>query len=429
MLLRGLLKEEKTLQRLVDGLADYGTKPVMLKMVRDGSLQNTYREMADRVFGLCGGLMARGVSRGERIGILSEPRFEAVAATLAVLRVGAVVVPVDVQFPDQSLSTVLEDSGITILFTTAARRGRLQRVAPKVELILLDKEPSERAESGGEGRGTDQALASWLDLISQDAQRLPSLQPNDYAALFYTSGTTGPPKGVPLSHAYLAFQLETIGKENLISEKDRVLLPLPLHHVYPFVIGIFVPLFLGASIVLPSSLTGPEIIRALQKGRVTAIIGVPRLYHALLTGIKAKAGSAGAGGKHLFSALLAISKAIRRGLGLRLGKGLFGQLHNKIGGDLRIVASGGSMLDPKTAWELEAMGWQVAMGYGLTETSPLLTLNPPGKARIGSVGRPVDGVDLRIDPSALSGMKQEEGQDFREQIADALRERVAGLCR
>jgi long-chain acyl-CoA synthetase len=117
------------------------------------------------------------------------------------------------------------------------------------------------------------------------AEPANKVAPEDRAAIFYTSGTTGQPKGVPLTHGNLAFQLNARLAADLTQAEDRVLLPLPLHHVYPFTIGLLTPLAFGLPIVLPYTLTGPQLVRALRDADVTTIIGVPRLYQALLTGI------------------------------------------------------------------------------------------------------------------------------------------------
>jgi long-chain acyl-CoA synthetase len=130
------------------------------------------------------------------------------------------------------------------------------------------------------------------------------------------------------------------------------------------------------------------------------LIGVPRLYRALAAGVRARAEGAGRLAAALFRAGAALSTWLRRRLGLRLGKLLLRPLHRQLGPRLRVLVSGGAALDPDLAWELEGLGWQIATGYGLTETAPMLTLDRPGKARIGSVGRPLPGVEIRIDPSA-----------------------------
>src|SRR5439155_3268516 len=175
-----------------------------------------------------------------------------------------------------------------------------------------------------------------------------------------------------------------------------------LHHVYPFVIGMLAALTFGLPIILPHSLTGPQMIRALHEGQATVMLGVPRLYRALRAAVAARSQAGGRLAAMLFRAGAALCTWLRRRLGLRLGKLLLRPLHRQFGPRLRVLVSGGAALDPDLAWGLEGLGWQVASGYGLTETAPILTLDPPGQARIGSVGRPLPGVDIRIAPSSRS---------------------------
>ena len=140
------------------------------------------------------------------------------------------------------------------MFTTADQAGRLQNVDTGVALrtILLDVGEDDRW--------------SWRCLLTDEGVDMAPAGPGDVAALFYTSGTTGAAKGVPLSHANLVFQIDALLGADLVSEDDRVLLPLPLHHVYPFVMGMLA-LAAGLPIVLPQSLTGPQLVRAMRKER------------------------------------------------------------------------------------------------------------------------------------------------------------------
>jgi long-chain acyl-CoA synthetase len=249
---------------------------------------------------------------------------------------------------------------------------------------------------------------SWRRLLTDRDAELPRSEPDDPVALFYTSGTTGTTKGVPVSHTNLAFQLDTLLEAHLVSEEDRILLPLPLHHVYPFVMGMLTPLTIGLAIVIPQSLTGPQLVRALNEGEVSVAVGVPQLYEALYSGIEERARSGGRIAATLFEAGVGLSAWLRRWLGLRIGRMAMRPLHKRFGPRLQVLASGGSALDPDLAWKLEGLGWQIAIGYGLTETSPLLTLNPPGGSKLGSVGRPVPGVELCIDPTAVPEEKSSQ---------------------
>jgi long-chain acyl-CoA synthetase len=145
-------------------------------------------------------------------------------------------------------------------------------------------------------------------------------------------------------------------------------------------------------------LTGPQILRALQAGQVTGIVGVPRFYEALQAAIETRVRQRGRIAAALYHGALASSVALRRRLGWHLGRWAFAPVHKQVAPHLRIVASGGAALDPALAWKLEGLGWQVASGYGLTETSPILTFNPPDGGRLDTAGKPLPGVEIRIAP-------------------------------
>jgi long-chain acyl-CoA synthetase len=142
-------------------------------------------------------------------------------------------------------------------------------------------------------------------------------------------------------------------------------------------------------------------VRALREGEATLIVGVPRLYDALYSGIEARVGSGGRFAAILFEYGVELCVGLRRLTGLDVGRLALRPLRKRFGPRLRVLASGGAALDPDLAAKLEGLGWRVAVGYGLTETAPLLTLNPPDGNKLGSVGRPVPGVEIGIDPSAL----------------------------
>jgi long-chain acyl-CoA synthetase len=384
-----MIESLPTIQALTSRLAENDDRAALVIMTAEGHHTWSYARLADTVYRLAAGLSRRGIGPGDRVGMLAENRPEWIAACLAVLHTGATVMPVDVQLGAETLGHILEDSAARLLFTTgeqAERLSRLQKVALP-GLVLFD--------AAAEGENSYQSL-----LANDVFAASPPRQAEDPATLFYTSGTTGPPKGVPLTHGNLAFQVNTVRDAHLLTSGDRVLLPLPFHHVYPFVIGLLVPLGLGLPIILPRGLTGPQILRAIREGEATAVIGVPRLYQALYTGIQTQAAGKGRLAGSLFALSAGASTWVRRRWGVGLGKFLLAPLHRRFGPSLRLLASGGSALDPELAWKLEGLGWEVAIGYGLTETAPLLTINPPGAGRLKSVGKPVPGVELRVDPSA-----------------------------
>jgi long-chain acyl-CoA synthetase len=144
------------------------------------------------------------------------------------------------------------------------------------------------------------------------------------------------------------------------------------------------------------ALTGPEILRALQQGQVTALLGVPRFYEALVAAIAAQVRQRGRVVAALFHGALTLSILVQRRFSLRLGHWLFAPLRRRFAPHVRVVASAGAALSPTLAWQLEGLGWPVGSGYGLAETSPILTFYPPGSARHDTAGKPLAGVELRI---------------------------------
>ena len=396
-----------TLTSVIDGLAKCDAKPALIALREDGVLTWSYAELADCVLRLARGLAGR-VGRGETVAIFAADRPEWIAACLAAMRAGAAVLPLDVQLAEDVLGHVLADSGARLVFTTADKVERLSRAdtTGRILPVLLDADEHDarswRRLFADDVQG--RAIAKGSTSVAGDRmpgattpRELPQAAPDDSAALFYTSGTTGRPKGVPLTHANLAFQINTILAAGLVTAQDRVALPLPLHHVYPFVLGLLTPLALGLPLVIPQSLTGPQIVRALREGNATVMIGVPRLYSAMYDGILTRVQGHGRLAAALFGAMLALSTGLRRRFGLHLGQHLFRRLHQQLAPGLRLLACGGATLDTELAWRLEGLGWRLAVGYGLTETAPLLTLNLPPSPKLDSVGRPVPGVEIKIN--------------------------------
>src|SRR5215208_4715942 len=342
------MSELRTLWSLVDGLPERGGRPVVLALHKEGIERWSYAGLADHARWLAHGLTENGIRPGDHVALFAVNRPGWVVACLGVIEAGAVIVPLDAQLGDEMLRHALNDSGVKLLFTTSEEVDRIGDLGIEAvpEPVLFDVEEEDERD--------------WRRLFSDRDAELPlaSLVPDDRAALFYTSGTTGTAKGVPLSHGNLAFQIDTLLAADLVTEDDRILLPLPLHHVYPFVIGMLTPLAAGLPIIIPQSLAGPQIVRALREGEASLIVGVPQLYDALYSSIAQRSKSGSRIFAALFDAAVSISTWLRRWVGLRIGKLLMRPLHKQFGPKLRVLASGGAALDPDLAWKLEGLGWQ-----------------------------------------------------------------------
>ncbi|MBH0198917.1 MAG: AMP-binding protein [Nitrospira sp.] len=386
-----------TLQALARNLSVHGDQPAILAFHRHTVDTWSYASLSNAVSGLASGLIENGLSTREPVAIYSPNRAEWIIACLALLHAGAVPVPIDSQSAGEDLVHVIEDSGTRRIFT-------VRPLADRLAALGFDRDRTILLLDAGE---TDPQ--SWQRLSSRHTRDGFPAKPEDQALLFYTSGASGRPKGVPLTHGNLVSNLQALLDVLVYRSDERLLLPLPLHHVYPFMVGLLAPCMLGLPVILPHSLTGPQMLRALREGNVT---GVPRIYSALYEAIEQRVRQKGRVASATFHSLLALSTVFNRTFGIGLGRRLFSPLRHHVGPQLRTLVSGGSALPSDLAWNLAGLGWQVAGGFGLTETSPILTLTVPGSRVIDTAGRALPGVRLRIadsDPETGYGEIQAEG--------------------
>ncbi|HYE34359.1 AMP-binding protein [Methylocaldum sp.] len=384
----------ETLQQFIRQLAGYGGKPAIVAFLKGRTETWSFGKLARSAHRLGIGLSEAELRPGDLVGLFAPNSPEWVMACLAVIEAGMVPVLIDAQMGEEDLRHVLADSEIRWLFTTQRQLARLERIDPQRDLhpILLDGKPDDAHH--------------WQRYGSDAEKTFATVAPEDTSVLFYTSGTTGPPKGVPLSHRNLASNIEAQLDLHLIGEEDRFLVPLPLHHVYAFTVGMVTPFAAGVPIIFPLSLTGPELLRALKEGKATFLVGVPGMYEALFGAIEAQVRQHGRLADRLFHLGLDLATALRRHSEVGIGRRLFAPLHRQFGPELRMMLSGGAMLAPDLAFKLVGLGFDVATGYGLTETSPLLSFNLPDRGRLDTAGTPLPGVEVRIaepEPPAEQG--------------------------
>ena len=234
---------------------------------------------------------------------------------------------------------------------------------------------------------------------------------DDLAELVYTSGTTGDPKGVMTSHYNLVSNMLAVVKKINVNKKDCLLSVLPLSHLFEQTAGMLTPLSVGARIVYLATIKPSAIFKALKNEPITIFICVPRLLQGFKKGIQDKF-SVGAK-KYIYAGLSFISKFAKEGA----KKKVWFLIHSKFNRHFRFFVSGGSYLDPDTEKFWEEIGFKIVQGYGLSECSPILTVNQENSRRISSIGRPLDNVELKINqdkelmargPNVFSGYYQNE---------------------
>ena len=373
---------------LLSGLAQRGRHPAVIAFGVNGSEAWDSATIADNARRLARGLRDAGIVRGCRVALWAPNSPVWIIAGLAVLAAGGVVVPIDELADPEQLDAALLSSAARVIFTTARHLEACGEALCTLRVILVDAD---------EGNG--RLATGWLSLLGGQTEDLPIPGPDEPALLSWTSGTTGSPKAFLLTHRNLATNVEALQKLNIVSPRDRALLPLPLHHAYPFIVGMLTTLTIGTAIVLPGGTTGPLLVSALREAEVTTVIGVPRLYDAIWAALETRVATRGRGVRLLWRVLLRSASLLQRSTGLRPGRLLFASVRREIARHLRLLVSGGSRLETETENRLETLGWTVLSGYGLAETASLFTGNRPGARRPGSVGRPLADGEVRIaDP-------------------------------
>lgn len=317
-------------------------------------------------------LIKTGIKSGDRVALISENRPEWALSYLAIVGLGAIAVPLDAFLNPEELQPLLKDSD--------------------TKAIILSKKYIDYIKKAKlEGRSL--FMEEFENFPTPTSTLTGEVKLDDIASIVYTSGTTGAPKGVMLSHnnimsnvVSVASLFDTVPKENLLSI-------LPLHHTFETTVGFLAPFYKGSGITFAESLKSNKIIANMQETGVTAMCGVPLLYQLLYNGIVREVEEKNL--TKLFSILFLISKSFRNVLDVNLGKFLFASVHKKFGGKIRFFVSGGAALDPDIARNFEIMGFTMLQGYGLTESSPVLACCTLEKNKIGSVGQPIPGIEIR----------------------------------
>ncbi|HEX4324342.1 MAG TPA: long-chain fatty acid--CoA ligase [Gaiellaceae bacterium] len=376
-----------------DAVRDAPDEPAYLEETADGWRPVSWQEAAERVDELARGLLARGVRHGDRVAVLSRTRLEWILLDWAVMSIGAVVVGLYPTSTAKECEYILGHCGAVLAFTEDDEQTRklvsIRGALPSLrEIIPFD----------------------WLEKLEADGRLARHLQPepvaeDDLATLIYTSGTTGPPKGCMLTHRNLVTAAIRV-VEGMNTPSDVVLLFLPLAHSYGR-LAHQAASHRGATVALVADVA--RVPEALREVRPTVLPSVPRVYE------KVHANTLGeierAGGSRRRIGLWALGVGARtsraRRQGARVGgllalqeriadRLVFAKVRERLGGRLRVGVSGAAPLSTEVMEFFHALGVPVVEGYGLTETASSATVNEPGDFRIGTVGRPVEGAEVRL---------------------------------
>ncbi|MEK6301114.1 MAG: long-chain fatty acid--CoA ligase [Acidobacteriota bacterium] len=406
--------EPQTLNELFNGAVDRYRDSEFLRFKRDGEWKSlAYGEVARRVRELALGLYSVGLRSGERVAIWSENRPEWNIADLASLAIGAVDVPIYATQTVSQVEYILADSGARGIFVSSAFLGEALAIkarVPSVEFVFVfdDVEPAGQDDSvisGGDLVGKGRALFGEQPSLYESLWR--GAKPEDLATLLYTSGTTGDPKGVMLTHKNLAANaLNTFRWMSLEGKRDLALSYLPSSHVFER--GAFY-LYAHAGTVVAYAESIDTVAKNLLEVQPTVMTSVPRMFEKIYAKITERGLAAGFPKKQIFLWSLDVGREWAAKKNRGDGPGVWLNLKHKIadalvfkrwrevmGGRIRVFISGGAALAPEIGYLFSAAGLEILQGYGLTETSPSISCNTEARNRIGSVGPVMDGVSVRM---------------------------------
>ena len=389
---------------LEHSIQHYGSQPALAYKPKGGTYQDiSYTELGESVDAFRKGLTALGVQKNDRVALLSENRPEWAITDFGSLKAGAVTVPMFSTLTAAQVGYILKDSGSKIICVSTDRQ--LEKVlAIRDEMSTLEQIIVFDPIEGELPAGVIQFEAV-CELEGQETETAAS--EDDIATIIYTSGTTGDPKGVMLTHANFISNLQACKSLIDVSDADVLLSFLPLSHVFERLGGHYVPLFSGAKVAYAESTF--TVAQNMREVAPTVMLSVPRLYETMHDRILRAVQEGSPLKQKIFhwgvSVGSSVSSAIQKGkkpsaiLQLQQNiadKLVFAKLKAATGGRLRFFVSGGAALPQSIAEFFHAAGILILEGYGLTETSPVISMNHPAQWKFGTVGVPVPGVEVHI---------------------------------
>ncbi|MCO5265458.1 MAG: AMP-binding protein [Lentimicrobium sp.] len=316
---------------------------------------------------------------GQHVVIFSENRPEWIYAFYAIWKNRSVAVPIDFMATADEVGYILKDAAPAFIFCSAERQPLM------TEAIRY--------------AGISATVIIFEDIqitLDESAEISEVLMPaaSETAVIIYTSGTTGSPKGVMLSFENIMTNVRAVSEHiHIYDANSRVMVLLPLHHIFPLMGTMVIPLSLGATIAISPSMASEDIMATLSKNAITIIIGVPRLYAAIRKGIVDKINQS-AVAKLLFKLAGKVNSA-------RFSRKIFAAVHQKLGGSVQFLVSGGAALDPAVGRDFQTLGFEVLEGFGMTEAAPMITFTQPGRVRIGSPGEVMKETKVRIEDGEI----------------------------
>jgi long-chain acyl-CoA synthetase len=372
---------------------------VAMRIERDGRKeQYTYADLRELATRAAAFFASHSIKSGDRVMLFSHNAPEWGMTYFGVLKTGGTCIPVD---PESSTDEVIN----------FARAGEASGIVISAKLKDEHSDLTEKLKAAGLDTITLWTFEDVFEMPDEKTEQerialLPQrVTAQTVASLIFTSGTTGRPKGVMLSHRNLTSMVSMLSSVFDMDTSDGVLSVLPLHHTFEFSTGFLTPLSRGAQITYLPELTSDHLAKAIKNGHVTGMVGVPALWELLHRRIKTRLHERGKWIGEMADLMMKFNAWLRDNTPLNLGQAFFYPIHEGLGGRIRYFISGGSALNDKVQRDFQGLGFTILEGYGLTEASPVLTVTrPENRMLAGTVGKSLPGVEVRIAEPDASGV-------------------------
>lgn len=371
---------------LAQSVEKFGPKAAFLSKVDGKYAPISYNQFGADVAAMGTALLHRGFG-GKKIAVIGENRYEWDVTYMAVVNGVGVIVPIDKELPEKEVHQLVETAGVDAIMY-APKNEKAVQSAPVATLFNMETDFLPLLEEGR--KLLEEGDRSYLDV---------EIDPEEMRILLFTSGTTSAAKAVMLNHRNIAVNLMAMCSMVYIGSDDVFLSVLPIHHTYECTCGFLCQIYRGTTVAYSDGLR--YITKNLAECKATMMLGVPLLLETMYNKVWKQAEKSGKAKKLRMG--IKISRALLK-LGIDKRRDIFKEIHNSLGGNLRMLIAGAAAIDPKVAAGLRDFGIEAIQGYGLTECAPIAALNRDCNYRDAAAGLPLPGVDIKIDNPDENGI-------------------------
>ena len=361
----------------------------------------SYRQFGEDVIGFGTALMRKlQLGSNPRVLILSETTYHWYVSYMTMLCGNGIAIPTDKELPDNELENVIKRSRADVVIYSARKEDSIKKILSNIPEVKYFVKMYSEEGIDGKNVGTQYLIEEGKNLVANgdDAYSKIRVIPDEFKVLLFTSGTTSSAKGVMLSSRNLAENINAVSAYVKLYPEDRFFSVLPLHHTYESSIGFLIPMAWGASIAVCQGLK--HIVPNLQETKPTAMLAVPLLVENLYKKINATIKKSKKDG--LVNSMIHVTNALKA-VGVDIKRKVFAEIHENLGGRIRIIVSAAAPIDAKVGKWIEDIGIVFLQGYGLTETAPISALTPEFEPKVGSAGKAIFKAELKIDSPNENG--------------------------